>query len=346
MAMMPGATNRLLKNQARQGRMKSYQGICLHTMVGTLAGTDSMFQKDGTVGTESHFGVGEHGEIYQWVDTAYTADANYLGSGHVISIETADYAGSFGRWNTAGDNVPYWNDKQIASIVRIILWAAAEHDIPIRQMKDVTDRGIGYHAMGVPRNGLPTRLQGTRYQWSKYPGKVCPGKKRISQVPTIVKLAQQGTTPTAPPPPIPEGLFGMTVQTPRTRQKDLKLPQRKWKTLPTDDKGNTSILFDLEPGDGAMVNAHIALKGLPPGANAQVRFYTVSYKASTKTRRLWTHYMDEIVGTAGTTYANLSFLRRNTSKAAKGRSIRIRAEIRVFDAGVTLTRAQFNRAKG
>ena len=152
--------------------------------------------------------------------------------------------------------------------------------------------------------------------------------------------------PTPKPKPIPEGLFGMTVQKPKTRQKDLKLPQRKWKTIPADDKGNTSILFDLEPGDGAMVNAHIALKGLPPGANAQVRFFTVSYKAGTKTRRLWTHYMDEIVGTAGTTYANLSFLRRNTSKAAKGRSIRIRAEIRVFDAGVTLTRAQFNRAKG
>ena len=64
-------------------------------MVGSLAGTDGMFRKDGTVGTESHFGVGEHGEIYQWVDTAYTADANYLGSGHVISIETSDDGVSF-----------------------------------------------------------------------------------------------------------------------------------------------------------------------------------------------------------------------------------------------------------
>ena len=192
MAMMPGAVNRLLANQARQGLMKSYQGVCLHTMVGSLAGTDSMFQKDGTVGTESHFGVGEHGEIYQWVDTKYTADANYLGSGHVISIETADYGGSFGRWNTSGDNVPYWNAKQIASIVKIIVWACNTHDIPIRMMANSRDRGIGYHAMGVPGNELPNKYKGTKYQWSKYAGKVCPGKKRISQVPEIIKLAKGG----------------------------------------------------------------------------------------------------------------------------------------------------------
>lgn len=347
MAMMPGAVNRLLSNQARQGPMKSYQGVCLHTMVGTLAGTDSMFRSGGTVGTESHFGVGENGEIYQWVDTRYTADANYLGSGHVISIETADYGGSFGRWNTAGDNVPYWNEKQLAAIVRIIVWACETHDIPIRQMKDVTDRGIGYHAMGVPGNELPSRLQGTRYQWSKARGKVCPGRRRISQVPEVVRRAQQGGGSSSNSNSNDtKGLFGMAVQKPLTRQKDLKLPLRKWKTVPVDDKGNTSILFDLEPGDGAMINAHLDLDGVPVGANVQVRFYTVSYRKGTKTRRLWSHYRAEVVGTAGRTYAVVPFLRRNTSKAAEGRSIRIRCEIRAFQKGVTLKRAQFNRAKG
>lgn len=343
MARMPGVKYVPLGRQT-QPRMRSHDIVCIHTMVGSLDGTESMFKQGGYTGTESHFGTSGSGETRQWQDTDYTADANYRGSSTVISIENADHGPEFPRWNTAGDNVPPFTPAQIEANAQIIAWAHKEHGIPIALIPDTKPgrRGVGYHAQGVPGNGLvPGGVS-----WSKARGKVCPGRKRIAQIPQIIRRAQEiaGGTNTAAP--APEGILGMTVQKPKTRQKDLKLPQRKWKTIPADDEGNTSILFDLEPGDGAMVNAHIALKGLPPGANAQVRFYTVSYKAGTKTRRLWTHYMDEIVGTAGITYANLSFLRRNTSKAAKGRSIRIRAEIRVFDAGVTLTRAQFNRAKG
>lgn len=275
MAMMPGATNRLLANQARQGPMKSYQGISLHTMVGSLAGTDSMFQKDGTVGTESHFGVGENGEIYQWVDTKYTADANYLGSGYVISIETADYGGSFGRWNTNGDNVPYWNSKQIVAIVKIIVWACKTHNIPIKQMSTVRDRGIGYHAMGVPGNGLPASLKGTRYQWSKYAGKVCPGKKRISQVPEIVRLAKGGSTLT-PEPATPKGLLGMTKRVSHVRTKAQPV-KGDWtaRHLPVDDKGNYSILAGPAVFD---IGAKVDINGLGPGEYAYVILAEVMYK--------------------------------------------------------------------
>lgn len=343
MAKMPGAIQRPLGRTMTQPRMLSFDVVCIHTMVGSLNGTESMFMQNAYTGTESHFGTGGDGEIRQWVDTAYSADANYQGSRYVISIENADHGPEFSSWNTRGDNVPAFTAAQIEANAQIIAWANKIHGIPIKLIANTRpgQRGVGYHAQGVPGNGL---VSGGR-SWSKSRGKVCPGRRRIAQIPQIIERAKQIAGGATSSPDTPEGLFGMGIQKPKTRNKDLKLPDRKWKTIPVDDKNNTSIVFDLEPGDGAMINAHISLKGLPVGANAQVRFYTVSYKKGTKTRRLWTHYMDEIVGTAGTTYAMLSFLRRNTSKAAKGRSIRIRAEIRVFDKGVTLTRAQFNRAK-
>ena len=142
-----------------------------------------------------------------------------------------------------------------------------------------------------------------------------------------------------------EGLFGMTMYAPRTRKKDLKLPKGKWKTLPIDDKDNSSLLTGLKPGDDVLVNASIALKGLPKGAEAQVRLYAVSYKKGTKTRRLSAGYAQEFVGTAGNTLGAVTLMRRNTHKAASGRDIRIRAEICVYASGVTLTRAQFHRGK-
>lgn len=326
MAMMPGVTNRLLANQSRQGLMKSYQGISLHTMVGSLAGTDSMFQKDGTVGTESHFGVGEHGEIYQWVDTKYTADANYLGSGHVISIETADYGGSFGRWNTAGDNVPYWNAKQIAAIVKIIVWACKTHDIPIRQMSTVRDRGIGYHAMGVPGNELPNSLKGTRYQWSKYAGKVCPGKKRISQIPGIVKLARGGTTSTTttPAPADSEGILGMANYSHSpTYKKTQNLAYGKWKTAEVG-KGSTSILTC--DGQPFLSQVQLGITGLKPGETVQVRFVVASYKKGTKTTIVTYYAKEERVGTTGDTFVSCSQLGK-AGTGSSGRSNRLRVQV-------------------
>ncbi|MCI4013027.1 N-acetylmuramoyl-L-alanine amidase [Brevibacterium sp. ZH18] len=255
--------------------MKSYQGVCLHTMVGSLAGTDAMFQKDGTTGTESHFGVGENGEIYQWVDTAYTADANYLGSGHVISIETADYGGSFGRWNTNGDNVPYWNAKQIVSIVKILQWVHETHGIPLVATKSVTEKGVGYHAQGVPNNGLPASLRGTKYQWSKYPGKVCPGKKRISQIPEIVRLAKGGSTavPAATEPATPKGVLGMTKRI--NAYLTGKQKATGTRHLMIDDKGNYTIVAG--PAE-FVVSAKADIGGLKKGEHGFLILAEVMYK--------------------------------------------------------------------
>lgn len=344
MAMMPGATNRLLANQPRQGLMKSYQGISLHTMVGSLAGTDSMFQKDGTVGTESHFGVGEYGEIYQWMDTKYTADANYLGSGYVISIETADYGGSFGRWNTSGDNVPYWNAKQIVAIVKIIVWACKTHNIPIRMMSNSRDVGIGYHAMGVPGNELPNKYKGTRYQWSKYAGKVCPGKNRISQVPEIVRLAKGGsTTPTTPKPAQPKGILGMSKYIYSKAYKAVqKLITHKWKTLSVG-KGATSILtFDGAP---FLSEVSLTVTGLKPTETLQLRYFIASYKKGTKTKTAGYYSKQEFLGTTGGTYIVASQLGKRGQGTA-GRSERLRIQVWTNSKTAKITSVTTRTLKG
>ncbi|WCE39108.1 N-acetylmuramoyl-L-alanine amidase [Brevibacterium sp. BDJS002] len=339
MAMMPGAVNRLLANQARQGRMKSYDAACLHTMVGSLAGTDGMFQKNGTVGTESHFGVGGDGTIYQWVDTKYTADANYLGSGHVISIETADHGPEFKPWNTRGDNVPAWTPAQIKAIVKILVWVHKTHGIPLRATTSVTQKGVGYHRQGVPGNGLPSHLMGTKYQWSKYRGKVCPGDRRIAQIPGIVKQAETGTTSTTEP----KGILGMSKYIYSKPYKAIqKLAHAKWQTLWVG-RGATSILtFD---GSSFMSEASLVVSGLKPGESLQVRFFIASYEKGTKTKHVGYYSKQEFVGTTGGTYVVASQIGKR-GKGRGGRSERLRAQVWTNSKTAKITSVTTRTLKG
>lgn len=61
--------------------------ITLHIMVGTLAGTDSVFQRAG--GASAHYGIGGNGEIHQYVSESdgSWSDANYASNNSTISIE-------------------------------------------------------------------------------------------------------------------------------------------------------------------------------------------------------------------------------------------------------------------
>jgi hypothetical protein len=168
--------------------MDRQDGVVLHTMVGTLAGTDSMFHQDGYVGTESHFGVGADGTVYQWVDTERGADANLEGSFRLLSIETADMGGPFPSWS--GSNVPAWTDAQLDAIAKIIAWAAKVHGFPVQRMPDSKpgSKGVGWHRMGIDGNFsqpdgqlLGGRVDGGQH-WSTTTGKPCPGDRRIHQV--------------------------------------------------------------------------------------------------------------------------------------------------------------------
>lgn len=188
MARYPGAHWRPLGVQT-QARMRRVDIICLHTMVGSLWGTDRYFMSNGYGGTESHFGVGHDGEVIQWQDTEYTADANYRGSWHIVSIETADTGTGFPRWNTQdGSAVPAWTDKQVEELARLVAWNCRVHDVPCELIDNskLGQRGIGYH-----RQGVPGFMVAGGEQWSTARGKVCPGDRRVAQIPAIIERARE-----------------------------------------------------------------------------------------------------------------------------------------------------------
>lgn len=179
-------------------RMTSHDILCFHTMVGTLTGTSNMFHGNGYGGNESHFGVGGAGETLQWQDCMYQADANLDGGHRVVSIETADYGGVFGTWNTnSADNVPAWTAAQLDRLVDITVWFCRKEThascpstwschkvgVPCVLIPDTKPgrRGIGYHRQGCD----PYRVDGGE-KWSSAYGKGCPGPARIKQLTTIV----------------------------------------------------------------------------------------------------------------------------------------------------------------
>jgi hypothetical protein len=61
--------------------------ITLHIMVGTLTGTDSVFQRAGYA--SAHYGIGGTGEIHQYVSEGdgSWSDANYASNNSTVSIE-------------------------------------------------------------------------------------------------------------------------------------------------------------------------------------------------------------------------------------------------------------------
>jgi hypothetical protein len=185
--------------------MRAHNIVCFHTMVGSLSGTRAMFERNGYGGTESHYGVGERGEGDQWQDLAYTADANLDGNDDVISIESADYGGVFGKWNTSdGNAVPGFSLAQIDRLIDLGYalalpgrvgygslhrlcpkdWDCYKSGIPAALIPDTRPgrRGFGYHAQGVAGQGL---VRGG-VKWSSAYGKVCPGSRRIKQIKGII----------------------------------------------------------------------------------------------------------------------------------------------------------------
>jgi hypothetical protein len=177
----------------RQPRLATPDIISLHTMVGTLAGTDSMFRRNGYSGTFSHFGLGHDGTVYQWQDTAYRAAANLNGNHRIISVETADRGTGFPAWDVNdGNAVPAWTPAQTEALARMIAFLCRAHDIPCQLIPDsrAGRRGIGYHRQGVDGSFADHRVPDGEL-WSSARGKVCPGSRRIAQIPQVIARARE-----------------------------------------------------------------------------------------------------------------------------------------------------------
>ena len=177
-------------------RMARYDIVCLHTMVGNLAGTYDYFKQNGWSGTESHFGVGGKwgrdvaakldGVVWQFVDTGYQADANLEGNPRIVSIETADNAPS------TPAKIEAWTPKQFEALAQLVAHLCTAHDIPAVLIPDSKPfrRGIGYHRQGCEHSlgvgKVPGFLVAGGERWSTSRGKECPGPARIAQIPALI----------------------------------------------------------------------------------------------------------------------------------------------------------------
>ena len=131
-------------------------GICIHTMQGTLEGTDKWFRNTDSQ-VSSHYGLGLDGTVYQWIidsDTAWAQGRKYLPTfkmvldrptenpnSYLISIECAD------------DNNPAGADrsKQIPTLVQLVRFICGIHNIPIDREHICGHREI-YSAKTCPGN--------------------------------------------------------------------------------------------------------------------------------------------------------------------------------------------------
>jgi hypothetical protein len=182
MARCDFAEQHILPDQAGQPTMRATQ-VIMHSMASPGATPLDLIARWSQPGTplESHFIVGRDGRAYQLIDTARSADANYHanlrpdGTG-AISIETEDNIGH-------PDALP-WTDAQVATLVRLALWAHEVHGVPRRQCRSPSDPGQGFHTLfGAPSEWTPV-------------AKTCPGTIRIRQWREVILPAiQAGQVP-------------------------------------------------------------------------------------------------------------------------------------------------------
>lgn len=192
MVWLQSATRRMLGPQ-QQPAMHQKDIICFHTMVGFLTTTFAMFKQSGFTGTESHFGVGGKwgidradgldGAVWQFQDTDFTADANFRGSWHILSVEFADNAPRL------ASGIEPMTPAQVSAAVELFADLCLLYDIPPVLVPDtkVGRRGLAYHFQGVPPN-----LVHDGELWSAA-GHECPGPARIHQIKTeiIPKIAAE-----------------------------------------------------------------------------------------------------------------------------------------------------------
>lgn len=228
--------------------------LIVHTMVGYLRGTDTLFRRDGYTGTESHFGLGGpsdpglDGVLWQWQATDRQADAQHAGNAYATSIETSD----------GGHPTRPWSPAQIAALVDLIVWWCQGTGHPARISTATTQPGIGWHAQH--RDWAPD-------------GRTCPGPTRIEQLRTVVVPAAAavlaGDHPAPPPRPAARALSYRAGQ-PMMRGADVVAVQSRVGVVPDGWYGPRTAgavrayqrRYGLAP-DGVVGPATRAALGLP-----------------------------------------------------------------------------------
>ncbi len=155
-------------------------GVVMHTMVGNLPGTITVFN-DPSYQASAHFGIDQEGHIHQFgpIGKGWIAWAEMAGNAAWYSIEHADNA----------DTANPLTEAQIAASAQLVEVLSSFAGFPLRVTDLVTEDGYGTHVMGGAAWG----------------GHTCPGPgPRAQQRYAIIDLARQirngAPTPPTPPP--------------------------------------------------------------------------------------------------------------------------------------------------
>jgi peptidoglycan hydrolase-like protein with peptidoglycan-binding domain len=143
----------------------------VHTMVGYLKGTDSMFRRQGYTGTESTFGLGGpwdgtalDGAVWQWQTLGRQADAQGAGNAYATSVETSD----------GGVATRPWSPAQVRALILLGAWWARATRNPPRLVTSPDDRGFGYHrqfkAWNPNNHSCPGNVRLAQYLQEVIPG--------------------------------------------------------------------------------------------------------------------------------------------------------------------------------
>lgn len=230
------------------GPRNSY-GVCVHRMIGSLAGTDAYFRNEARFTACTDFGIGLDGTIYQWVPSGSRASpwangpANHLegdgvafvrklGVGAVNrdlrSIELADNGQHLRAFGPTGDTAGQWK-----AMVQLIAFLADQEEIPWDQFPLHPGLGIVTHLQHWEFGPKECPFYPVRAQTSSY----------VDAVRGVLRAGQAGTDPDPVPPPSP-----VTPTVPWTAKGDAAFLRKRFGSmLRYDPLGNPTLGPDNKP---------------------------------------------------------------------------------------------------
>lgn len=189
--LCPFAKHMLIRPDANDPRIKP-RLVIYHVDAGNASSLYNLFldnQRPGGSKVEAHFFVKKNGDIEQYRDIYFQADANVAANDFAVSIETQ------------GLGTGEWTPEQVASLQHLTLWLHMEAGIPIHKCQSATGDGVGYHRMfdswnpnkhSCPGDDRVKQFERVFVPWFATVGRVtptpAPGGKKMNTVERYIAL--------------------------------------------------------------------------------------------------------------------------------------------------------------
>lgn len=186
------ANRRFIKVNFSKSKIKPV-GICLHTMVGTLKGTDSWF-RNPKARASSHYGIGLNGKVYQWVkesDRAWAQGSVYRPTARLVKDRPKKnpntYLISIEHEDKLLPHKVKRTTKMYKATAKLVADICKRHKIPIARTRIIGHREI-YAKKSCPGNLDINKIVKMAKEMSKPKPKVDPCLKYKDKAQNLAKL--------------------------------------------------------------------------------------------------------------------------------------------------------------